>query len=387
MKIVHICISAPYIDGWGYQENLLPKYLNYEGTENHVIASYNDFPEYLNKKQISDICEKGLEYDFDGIKIHRIKTTRVTSSLLITHNLYKVLKKINPDVIFHHNINSTTLSIASLYSTNNKCLLFVDNHADEINMSNNKLWIFLYHKFCVRLVCKSIQNVVCKFYGVTLSRCHFINKYYHVCEQKIELLPIGADTNYSDTIESISVLRNRYGYTKEDCIIVSGGKMGIHKGTDKLIEAIEDLNNKRANIKLILFGKFEDEYSFKKAQSLSNIKIFEWCDRKKTLELLKLSDIACWPIHHTTLIEDAISVCTPLILRKTTTTEHLIDNNGIWLNECSKDGLSVAIEEILEKKSHFPNNYKHSCEDMKNKISYQTIARMVMDSVHKLSNR
>ena len=47
MRIVHICISAPYIDGWGYQENLLPRYLQKAGTENYVIASMNDFPVYL----------------------------------------------------------------------------------------------------------------------------------------------------------------------------------------------------------------------------------------------------------------------------------------------------------------------------------------------------
>ena len=87
MKIVHICISAPYIDGWGYQENLLPKYLQQAGIQNAVIASGNDFPFYLSTQEISDIKAKGENYTIGEVYIKRIKTKRFSTSFLVPFHL------------------------------------------------------------------------------------------------------------------------------------------------------------------------------------------------------------------------------------------------------------------------------------------------------------
>ena len=106
MKIVHICISAPYIDGWGYQENLLPKYLQSLGVQNHIVASANHFPEYLKSHIIEEIKAKGSDYIQDDIVVHRIQTIRITSSLFATRGLRKVLDEIQPDAIFHHNLKN-----------------------------------------------------------------------------------------------------------------------------------------------------------------------------------------------------------------------------------------------------------------------------------------
>lgn len=379
MKIVHICISAPYIDGWGYQANLLPDYLNHLGTENYVIASFNNFPSYLKKDEIKEIQGKGEMYKYNGTTIYRIKTHSVSSSFIIPRKLMKVLKSIKPDIIFHHNINSTSLPIAARYSKKFGCLLYVDNHADEINMSKNKLWVALYHKIIVRTSCRLYNKSITKYFGVTKSRCDFISKFYKVDDSKIELLPIGADTKFADTIESSKVLREKYGFSANDYIIVTGGKMGKYKGTDILIEAINKINTSKQNVKLILFGKYEDSYTQELAESMPFATQYGWCDRKKTLELLKLSDVACWPIHHTTLIEDAISVNTPLILRKTGTTEHLIDGNGVWINEPNEGKIISILESLINQDETEKTLMKNACEEMKNKLSYLNIASRIIN--------
>ena len=73
MKIVHVCLSAPYVDGWGYQENLLPEYLQKNGVENHVITSNDNLPVYLNKEMKEGIVKKGNSYSIGEIKIHKIR--------------------------------------------------------------------------------------------------------------------------------------------------------------------------------------------------------------------------------------------------------------------------------------------------------------------------
>ena len=39
MKIVHFCLSGPYNDNWGYQDNLLPLYQQKLGHDVTVIAT------------------------------------------------------------------------------------------------------------------------------------------------------------------------------------------------------------------------------------------------------------------------------------------------------------------------------------------------------------
>lgn len=378
MKIVHICLASTYIEGWGYQENLLPEYLHKAGSENHIITSNNIFPKYLSKDTKDIIISKGMSYKVNNVFIHKIRGKRISSSVLIPYGLERKLQEIKPDIIFHHGISITTLPIVSKFAKVYKCKLFVDNHADEINMSKNKLWVLIYYRFLSRIACNIRKDCFTKFYGVTNSRCDFINKYYGVSKDKIELLPIGADTDFADTLNSKDELRKKYGFSLDTNIIITGGKMSRNKGTINLINAIEECDCK--NLRLIMFGKFEDEDTFETAKKKDYITIYNWCDRLKTLELLKLSDIACWPIHHTTLNEDAIAVETPLIIRKTGTTEHLIENNGIWLEKGDKNELKKVIKQFIENITNNKETYTIHCRRMKEKLSYDKIAKTIISS-------
>ena len=69
MKIVHVSISAPFIDTWGYQVNLLSKYLQSSENQNYIVASSNDFPSYLNSDEINKIKAKGRKYELDGVVV------------------------------------------------------------------------------------------------------------------------------------------------------------------------------------------------------------------------------------------------------------------------------------------------------------------------------
>lgn len=382
MKIVHICISAPYIDGWGYQENLLPEYLADNNIDNYIITCNNVFSSYLPQEQIENIKQKGNHYSINGIMVNRIPAKKITTTFIIPYGLYNELKSISPDVIFHHGVNSTSLLIASIYAKKNKCILMADNHADIINISKNSVWNYVYHKMLIRYTIKYLCSNVNRFYGVTHGRCDFLREYYKIPLEKIDFLPIGADTKSSDLIESKNSLRRRYHYQEDDLIVISGGKMGIGKGTDMIIHAVAELNKKGRQIKIILFGKFEDKETETLAiENAEFVSCQGWCNRQKTLELLKLADIACWPIHHTTLIEDTISVSTPLILRKTSTTEHLIANNGFWL----KDNLADILDKFFLRDIH--NEKIHSgCSEMKRKLSYNSVVYKLLQDIKSIKS-
>ena len=379
MRIVHICISSPYIDGWGYQENLLPAYLQDIGVDNCVIAPIDNFPSYVKSSDIDEVRAKGSDYSYEGVRVLRIPTIKISTSLLFTRGLYRVLENLKPDAIFHHNFNCSSLVVAARYSKRHSIPLLVDNHADEINMTSNHLWAFIYYKCLIKSVCRLYRTTIFKAYGVTLSRCDFIRKYYGVPKSKIDFLPIGADTKLAARLLSVIDIRKEYGFTNEDRIIVSGGKMGKGKGTHNLIMAVGSLRSRFPSLKLVLFGTFEDEETKALAKNSPFVKVEGWCDREKTLKLLKMADVACWPVHHTTLVEDAISVGTPLILRKTGTTAHLIDGNGVWIENLDSTSIETAISIVLADSDFV---IKDACHAMMNKLDYKTIAKKVVSYIY-----
>jgi len=382
MKILHICISNTYIDNWGYQENLLSRYLVKNGVENYIIGSDRHFPPYLSKDCIIEIQKKGQKYVADDSYVYRIKTTRISSLFIIPHGLYKAIDKIKPDAILHHNVNCTSLIIAAEYCKKNKIPLFVDSHVDELNMTSNKVWAFIIHRVMIRATCQRYLNTINQFYGVTRYRCDFLKKYYKIPESKVSFLPIGADQDLADRISSKAELRNKYGFKANDFIIVTGGKMDQRKGTDRLILAVDSIARTNS-VKLILFGQISDEITRNLAENSTIVKQWGWCDRVTSLELLKLADVACWPIHHTTLCEDAIAVGTPLIIRKTRTTEHLIENNGLWLSEGTTEELIYTLS-LFIKNAHEQQFEMQSASRKKLlEISYRTVARQFMNDIAK----
>ncbi len=370
IKILHICLSGQYLDGWGYQENLLPHYLQEEGTENIVIASSNYFPSYLSLDTVQEIKSKGLDYEYEGVRIIRIPTKNPTSSLAFAPSLYSVICKISPDVIFHHDVVFSTLNTVRHYVRNHPVTLVVDSHADELNMSHNALWRLFYHKIANKWACNRIQPYVKAFYGVSPGRCEFLQKYYSINPERISLLPIGADVEAAEQISSKEVLRHKYGFDCDEKIVVSGGKMGKDKGTDVLIDAVQKLS-----YKLVLFGSFSDEATKIKADESSCTRIFGWCDRTQTLELLRLADVACWPVHHTTLIEDSISVETPLLVRETGNTSHLLSGNGMWTHV---ESLRTDLEAFF---STDIKDYDEATKAKKEEISYSTVAKKILSEL------
>jgi glycosyltransferase involved in cell wall biosynthesis len=375
MKIVNVCVSNPYIEGFSYQENLLTDYFVYANIETSIIT-VNKFPFNFKLKSV----KSGIYFE-RGKKIIRLSCLMISNEFVFPYGLYRQLVKEQPNVIFHHNLNCTSLIICTIYKIfNPEVVLLVDNHADYINRKANKFWNFLYSKILVRYSAKFASKFVRKFYGVTPYRCDYLQQLYGINYSKIDLLPIGTDVISADKIfETKDELRKLNNISSDIFIFVSGGKMGIDKGTDKLIKVIDDLAIINPKVLLILFGSFQDVYTEKLAEESKSVKFIGWCDHSTTLRILKLSDIAIWPKHHTTLIEDAISVKTPLIIRKTRNTEHLIDGNGIFLLDDSYDELSCKINIAINESVKL--DFNRGCDKVREKLSYKVIVNKVLNDI------
>ena len=370
MKIVHI--THHYIDGWGYQDNLLPEYQCRQGDEVTVVSDNEHLKYIQNPDLVAAIRAKGVEYVINGVKIRKIRCYLNTSNTsLLCRGLYRILQEEQPDMIFHHGIDCSTLIVAARYKKKHKTRLYVDSHADTFNETHNKIWDFVYNKLMLSAVVKLLGNLVDRYFGVTPLRCEYLHLKFGVPADKIGFLPIGCDTYPVDNLDlKREELRDKYGISQDAFVVVSGGKMDASKGTIDLIKAIQELHEKIPRLHLVLFGKYDAKVveAIKDNPYVSN---FGWCDRDNTLSLLALSDVACWPRLHTTLIEDAVACGIPLIIKSSGNVQHFEkENNGIFLQTEDYQELLSAIRNIYQNYQH----YTSVSSLVRSKYSYNAIA-------------
>lgn len=253
--------------------------------------------------------------------------------------------------------------------------LFVDSHADTLNVNANKCYRWLYFNFLWSFLHHYYQKTVDKYFGVTIGRCLFLREYFHIKNNNVELLPIGADVDTANLITYDRIaLREHFGLNESDVVIVHGGKLDSRKGTADLIRVYRELKAKKySNLRLVLFGKIIDE----RIPPLldSDIIVHNWLSRVQVFELFKMADLAVWPVHHTTLIEDCVASGLPYLIRKTTTTQHLI-NSDLFLQTLSATELEEKIDRFIEDMDL--HQYGAALLKMKDEISYYSIAEKVV---------
>lgn len=376
MKIVHI--TGNYIEGWGYQENLLPLYQRRIGRDVVVVSDNSHLKYAQNKELAEEIVAKGTEYEYDGIKIYKIKTYFNTSATsFICSGLYKILDREKPDIIFHHDLNVSTLPVAAKYKRHHPSIkLYVDNHADWINESKNKLWHKVFYETLVPLTVKRLGDSVNYYIGVSPLRCQYLNRVFRVPQQKVRFLPIGCDTVGAEQIHhSREELRKQYKINESSFVVVSGGKLDRSKGTLALIEACEKIKPKITNLQLLLFGKIDEEVK-QAANEKKWVTIEGWCDRKKTLSILKMSDVACWPWLHTTLIEDSVALGVPLVVRMSDNVSHFAkEQAGVFMTEGNVNELEFA---LLKVKDNF-SLYGQNATNARERFSYSALVKRLED--------
>ena len=370
MKIVHI--AQHYNDGFGYHENLLPRYQKKYGHEVTIITS--KVGSYFKGVPLNRIKNKCCEYEDGGVRIICLPIKReFKGRFVIFDGLDRIIEREKPDYIYHHGITHPSVFEAARYKKKHPSVfLVVDNHSDLNNSGKKYLWKVLYYSIFWKTLLRKIKNYIDLVYGVTPARCYFANEELGIPWDLIRFLPLGADEDLAYEVlkeNEIRAQRNRLR-------IITGGKITKEKNIASLLKALFGLK-----VNLIIFGAIPvgiKQLIIDYFNKGLKVELYGWQDRKSTLKLLSESDIAIWNRQHTTLIEDAISVMTPLILRYHGSTSHLIRGNGFYLYSDNPLEIRSYIELIIKNKEVLEGMRMHA-KEMVNMLSYNRIAKESID--------
>jgi len=378
MKIVHLCTCNFFIDGYSYQENMLPKYHVKMGHDVTVIASLVSFNQEGKACLLPSPSERIDENGFKVIRLAYKKPTRINKFLRRFHDFYNTLCKENPDVIFCHGVSLDTTEIVKYLKKHSQVKLYCDNHADYINSASNFLSKNILHKIVWRHYAQKLAPYMKKCYGVTPMRCHFLKDMYHIDPKIIEFLPMGVDDEAipKNRDEIRNVIREELGIPNDAFLIMTGGKIDERKNTHYLIEAIKELNNSRLHI--VICGVLSPEMEYLKEQFDKNTHYLGWCNAERVMNCMVASDLVCFPGTHSTLWEQAVGVGIPAIFKRWNDMTHMnVNDNCVFIKGEDVDELQQVIYKMLSEEYY--NNLKHRATIAAPSFLYSDIAMKAIE--------
>jgi glycosyltransferase involved in cell wall biosynthesis len=166
---------------------------------------------------------------------------------------------------------------------------------------------------------------------------------------------------------------------QDDFIIITGGKIDQTKNIHLLMQAVNELDNKK--IKLIVFGQPNDMMS-PKIEGLArnkNICFIGWIPADKAYEYFLISDLGFFPGTHSVLWEQACACGLPCVFKNWEGMHHVdMGGNCEFLNEDSVATIKDIIADIYFEKEKIAK-MKLAAEECKSNFFYSEIAKRAIE--------
>ena len=384
MKVLHIALSCFYVEGLGYQENLLPKYHKLLGHDVTILTSefsnsHLGTPKYLGLK----------EYDNDN-SIHVIKVERdelhfFGKELQLNRytGVYDAIDRVKPDVIFVHGLTSVAdIPIARYLKRHKNVMAYVDQHADYYNSAINTAKLRILLHFVWRPVIHRLKNRVNKFWGTTPWRCQYLEEVYRLPKEKIGLLVMGADNRRIDFAHQSAIraeIRTELDLSEDDFVVISGGKIDRAKNIHLLMQAVKSLNEEK--LKLIVFGNVTEDMK-EEIETLSadvHIRNIGWLDASKVYDYFLAADLAFFPGTHSVLWEQACGCGIPCVFKKWDGMSHVSNGgNSVLMENVTADSIASVLRELLADRERL-RKMKRRAMSFKNEFLYEEIAKKAIE--------
>ena len=363
MKILHI--TGFYNREVSYQENLIPLGEKKLGNKVYILTSD------LNPKyDVSNKYTAGVERHH--LPIIRIKTRFSIKGIPVMYIPLSLIKRINPDVIFMHDVNPYTIQIVLMHHFGllGGAKLFWDCHS-EVGKDNKNFLIRRYNTL-FRYFFRVFGAKIKIYYGVAPECCAFIKEVYGIPDDKIKLLPLPSVKNVLSEQEIVSV-KNKFGISKEKKILLHSGKLPGNKRTSLVIKAFERLPEE--TFELLVTGSLEQSFSDdnKTFFARENVNYLGWLDPSELRNVISACDILIQPGSLSNTFIDALCSGTPIILADTAQGRFLTSNNNgdLVSKNCCDLNLFDSIMRVISQLSQ----YKKNAAVVANKFDYLEIAK------------
>lgn len=355
MRIAHICLANFYIDGFGYQENILPRVHKKMGHDVMIVASTQT---YVDRTRLGYV-EPSHYISEDGIPIHRLPYAywvprRLRSKIRAYEGLEALLSEFRPDLIFVHDVQFWDFLVIRRYALRHRTRIHADCHADYVNSARGFMSRYVLHGLFYRAILCRVDPVVRRYFPTLPARADFLHEVYGLDRAKMELLPFGIDDLQTEGFDRAAVRREaraEWGIPGNALLFVTGGKLDLRKNIHSLIDRFS--RAKRAgelgDARLLVFGQADPQVQ----AELDGIDVHEhvvmlgWTPANQIYRTFWAADFALFPGTHSVLWEEAIGHGLGALVHRWPGMDHLdLDGNIRIIEDATSETLDTQLREL-----------------------------------------
>jgi len=378
MRILHLMISCFYVEGYSYQENLLPKIHKDNGNNVEIIASTESFKNNL----VHTFVQPGSFINEHGIKVTRLPylftflPKQVNRKIRVYKNLFKTISAFNPEIIMFHGLAAGDLYRVSKYCFKNRIKLYVDSHEDHHNSGTNFLSNFFLHRLYYRIIIKLSLPYIVKVLSISHETTNFIVRNYKIPLKNVFDFPLGGEL-ISEEIKSSNRLEiiAKHNLNPSSILFLHSGKFDSKKKTFSLIDTFVKFNDSR--FILLLAGQFDDissEY-FKRKYNKNNIILLGWLNSDNLTKYLSGSDMYLQPGSQSATMQKSLCCFTPTAVFPHPSYVHLLSNYMPYIkNEAELYNLFFSIS---NNQLNFNQLIQNAVKIASEKLDYKELAKII----------
>lgn len=378
MKILHCCLSNFYIDGYSYQENLLPKMNLAHGHDVEIIAS----TEIFGKEGTIEYTQPSEYYTENGIKITRVPYRKgiprmVAHKLRSYKGVYELICNFNPDIIMFHGLPAyELLNIAKYKKKNPNVKLYVDSHGDHNNSARNFISKYVLHRLFYRHIIKKSLPYINKILYLTEEVKDFVMEEYRVTKEMLEYYPLGGEVVSKIEKNNLKkIVQDELGIDDDTLLIMHSGKLDKLKKTDVLIDGINKISSDK--VMLLIAGTIppENKELWNIIESSEKVKWLGWINAIEMKKYLCAADLYAQPGSQSVTAQNAICCGTPVMLYPHKSYQILCQDNALWVKN-SEDIYNLVCR-ILEEPLMLKRLGQASIELAQKVLDYNVLAERI----------
>ncbi|MEM9138196.1 MAG: glycosyltransferase family 4 protein [Pseudomonadota bacterium] len=380
MKIVHVCLSCFYIDGYAYQENELVRAHVRQGHDVKVLASTASFDDEGRRNH----TDPGVYMGTDGAEVTRLPyrgllPQRLMEKLRAHPGVRTYLEREAPDVIVCHGISGwELLTVARHCRRNPHVILKADTHTDANNSASSALSRILLHKVFYRAIIALCRRQITPLLCISVATMDFAEENYGFRRDQLAFFPLGGDIPEDAAYQqSRAEMRAELGIAEDEILLVHSGKFIAPKKTAELIAAFQAAGG--APLRLVLAGRFVDGYCEDEQRLIAENPAMEfigWQDRTEMVRLLAAADVYMQPGSQSATMQMSLCHGCAIVLDNVSSHTPYHDGNGWLLDQDTR--LEDVLQSLAEDPGQVAGMGARSLAFARENLDYDALARRLL---------
>lgn len=352
MKILHCCLSNFYAEGFGYQENLLPKANRMAGHDVSILASCETYVAGETGMVLVEPCSYTNE---DGCFVTRVPYRKglplfLARKVRAYEGVWEQIEKMRPDVIFFHGMSGYEMMTVARYGRKHpETRLCCDNHAAFVNSARTFFSKNVLHKGMYRYWVARSLDAFDAVYAIAPECADFLVDIYGVPRDRVEMAYLGDFVEPEDAYRAKrGCARRRLGVGDEEVVLAHSGKLTSEKRTKDILDAMRRVTDPR--LRLVIAGNADPDVKKVIDTAIardSRISFAGWRGREDMVELLSGADVYVQPGTPSSTAQTALCCRCALTVRHAPIYFDLLGEDG-WYIE-GPESIAALLTAILNE--------------------------------------